>query len=217
MEEILNGVYQENNKIYTKNLTPGKRVYGENLVNEKGTEYRGWDPNRSKLGAAIKNGLKNFPLNKNSLVLYLGIATGTTASHVSDISDTVFGIDISSRVLRELISVSEDRGNIVPMLQDASNPVEYADLVPEVDILYQDVSHRKQGEIFVKNSEFLKDDGYGYLAVKARSVDVTEDPEKIYKEIKDYIKSEINVEFLEEIDLSPFEKDHRMMVMKVNK
>jgi len=44
-------------RLATKNLTPGKNVYGEKLIRHEGVEYRLWDPFRSKLAAAI---LKNL-------------------------------------------------------------------------------------------------------------------------------------------------------------
>ena len=41
------------------------------------------------------NDLKDFPFNQKSDVLYLGVSTGTTISHISDIvgqKGTIFGI-----------------------------------------------------------------------------------------------------------------------------
>ena len=72
-------------KLGTKNLVPGNAVYGERLVRFSGYEYRLWDPYRSKLAAAILKGLEIVPICPNYRVLYLGAASGTTASHVSDI------------------------------------------------------------------------------------------------------------------------------------
>jgi fibrillarin-like pre-rRNA processing protein len=46
-------------RLATRNLTPGRRVYGERLVKWGGAEYREWNPYRSKLAAAIANGLKS--------------------------------------------------------------------------------------------------------------------------------------------------------------
>jgi rRNA 2'-O-methyltransferase fibrillarin len=74
----------------TLNLNPGKAVYGEKLIkvdNADGTktEYRVWNPFRSKLGAAILGGVENIWMPPGSKVLYLGGASGTTVSHVSDI------------------------------------------------------------------------------------------------------------------------------------
>lgn len=48
-------------------------------------EYRVWNPFRSKLAAAILGGVDKIHIVPGSKVLYLGAASGTTVSHVSDI------------------------------------------------------------------------------------------------------------------------------------
>ena len=48
-------------------------------------EYRAWNPFRSKLAAAILGGIGNIHMEPGCKVLYLGAASGTTVSHVSDI------------------------------------------------------------------------------------------------------------------------------------
>ncbi|KAF5743514.1 hypothetical protein HS088_TW08G00098 [Tripterygium wilfordii] len=76
--------------LVTKNLIPGETVYNEKRIsvqNEDGTkvEYRVWNPFRSKLAAAILGGVDNIWIKPGAKVLYLGAASGTTVSHVSDI------------------------------------------------------------------------------------------------------------------------------------
>ena len=54
-------VYEDNRKrLYTINLTPGKKVYDERLVKDNGVEYRSWDPKKSKLAAMILKGCQNI-------------------------------------------------------------------------------------------------------------------------------------------------------------
>jgi fibrillarin-like rRNA methylase len=48
-------------------------------------EYRVWNPFRSKLAAAVLGGVEQIHIKPGSKVLYLGAASGTTVSHVSDI------------------------------------------------------------------------------------------------------------------------------------
>ncbi|GAG46140.1 unnamed protein product, partial [marine sediment metagenome] len=69
--------------LVTRNLTPGITYYGEPVFTVDKVEYRSWNPTRSKLGAVILKGLKEMPIKPGSLVLYLGVASGTTVSHVS--------------------------------------------------------------------------------------------------------------------------------------
>jgi hypothetical protein len=52
---------------------------------EKKIEYRVWNPFRSKLAAAILGGVDQIHMPPGSKVLYLGAASGTTVSHVSDV------------------------------------------------------------------------------------------------------------------------------------
>ena len=116
-------------RLATINLVPGNQVYKEKLVKISDEEFRAWDPYRSKLAAAIMNGLEILPIIRKSRVLYLGVSTGTTASHVSDIvgpNGIVFCVEHASRVARDFLDrVATLRPNIVPILQDARNPKEY--------------------------------------------------------------------------------------------
>ena len=125
LKEKFPGIYELGNSILTKSLAPGKKVYGEEIKLIDGKEYRVWNPFRSKLGAAIKNGLKEFSIKPGSNVLYLGSAEGTTVSHISDIvgeKGIVFGVDISARVMNKFIFICEQRPNIVPILQMRMSP-----------------------------------------------------------------------------------------------
>ncbi|MBD3354407.1 fibrillarin-like rRNA/tRNA 2'-O-methyltransferase [Candidatus Woesearchaeota archaeon] len=204
-------------KLFTKNLTPGKTVYDESVINENNLEYREWNPKRSKLAASILKGINKIGIEKGSIVLYLGASSGTTVSHVSDIvgeEGFVFAVEFAPRMMRDLVFVCEDRKNIAPMLYDANKPEEYKDKMTEkVDIVYMDIAQRNQAEIFLKNVDmFLKKEGVGLLAVKARSVNVVEKPFKIFKQVREKLERNLNV-----IDyklLSPFQKDHCMFVVK---
>lgn len=217
LKELFENVFS-NEKIYTKNLIPGTKVYGEALLKAKGIECREWVPWRSKLGAGIKKGLKELPIKKGSRVLYLGSAEGTTVSHVSDIigeEGIVIGIDISGKAMQKFISLAEKRPNIVPLLADANQPQEYRETVNEVkpDVLFQDVSQPNQTQIFIKNSEmFLKKGDYALLALKARSIDVTKQPKDIFeKELKEIEK---HFEVKQVLLLQPFEKDHALIICR---
>ena len=66
-------------------LISGDRTYSKSLLKLGKTEYREWDPTKSKPAAAIMKGLKKLPVKKNSKILYLGIASGATAIFFSDI------------------------------------------------------------------------------------------------------------------------------------
>ncbi len=203
-------------QLYTENLTPGKKVYGEKLVIENGAEYREWDASKSKLAAAILKGSPNIGIRKNDAVLYLGSASGTTASHVSDIvgkEGLIFAVDVAPRVMRDLIFLCYERKNIVPILANANKVDELKERISAADIVYQDVAQKNQVEIFLKNIDlFLKADGYALIAVKARSIDVTKQPKQIFREVKEILEK--NLVIIDYRELEPFQKDHCMFICK---
>ncbi len=211
------GVYEDKKrKLYTINLTPGKRVYGENLVKENGIEYRGWNPRKSKLAAMILKGCPNIFIREGSVVLYLGCSTGTTCSHVSDIvgnNGFIFALDFAPRVMREMIFVTEFRRNIAPILADANFPESYLDRISQVDVLYQDIAQKNQLEIFLKNIDFfLKPGGFALLVVKARSIDVSEKPKLIFSKIRGELEKSLKI--VDSRTLEPYELDHMMFICK---
>ncbi len=197
----------------TENLVPGERVYDEKLVRRNGKEYRVWNPKKSKLAAALVKGLKNFPFKEDSKVLYLGAASGTTVSHISDIckKGRIYAVDVSPRVLRELVMVAGKRKNLFPILADANDP-NYP-FVEKVDIIYEDVAQPNQAEILIKNAKkYLKKDGWAIIAVKARSIKVNESPKKIFREVESQLLKDFKIK--EKIRLDPYERDHMLFMLK---
>ena len=186
-------------------------VYGERILEG----YRLWDPFRSKLAALLLKGRSTRPvLARDAKVLYLGAATGTTVSHVSDIvrDGLVYAVEYSPRSMRDLVRLCERRKNIVPILADAARPEEYAFLVEPVDLIYQDVAQRSQAEIASRNAaRYLKPGGDLILMLKTRSVDVTASPEAV---LQAEMKNMQGLELLHVMDLLPFHQDHFAMQAK---
>ncbi len=212
-KELFEGVYLINGKLATENLVKGSKAYTEELVQIGNKEYRLWNPYRSKLAAAILKGLKNFKIEKDSSILYLGAATGTTASHVSDIAreGSVFCVEISQRNIRELIKVCEKRSNMLPILADANDIDKYRNIVGDCDIIYQDVSTSNQADIMEKNSIMLKKGGYAYFIIKSQSIDISKKPEEVFDIELGKLKS---FEILEKIDLEPYDSMHLFVVLR---
>ncbi|MDE1763026.1 MAG: fibrillarin-like rRNA/tRNA 2'-O-methyltransferase [Thaumarchaeota archaeon] len=204
-------------RLATLNLVPGNQVYKEKLVKISDEEFRAWDPFRSKLGAAIMNDLQILPIVRKSRVLYLGVSTGTTASHVSDIvgpNGIVFCVEHTSRVAREFLDrVASHRSNIIPILQDARNPKEYFAVYGTIDVVYVDIAQPDQTEIAILNCKtYLKKDGYLVLVIKTRSIDVTKDPSEITR--MESKKLQNGFEIIQELNLAPYEKDHSMLIAR---
>jgi fibrillarin-like pre-rRNA processing protein len=204
-------------RLATRNLTSGRTVYGERLVRFKKNEYRVWEAFRSKLAAAILKGLQTVPITPGNRVLYLGAASGTTPSHVSDIvgeEGHVYCVEFASRSIRELVNnVAAYRPNMSPFFEDARFPEKYAMFIPgKVDCVYCDIAQPEQAKLLADNADvFLKPDGWVMLAVKAQSIDVTKDPAAIYKlEAKVVKKRGFNIK--EIVRLEPYDKAHAMIV-----
>ena len=213
MDQTVYGVYEDQRRFYTKALVKGQ-VYGERQIKKEGVLYRNWDPFRSKLAAALKNGMTTFPFSKKTVVLYLGASTGTTVSHLSDIctEGEIYAVELSHHVGQRLIKLAEKRENVIPIIADAHKPEEYKE-VGEVDIVYQDVAQPDQAEILIKNADlFLKKEGIAMIAIKSQSIDVTKKPEDVF--IETIKKVEKKFEVKEKIMLEPFDKEHLFVVLQ---
>jgi fibrillarin-like pre-rRNA processing protein len=177
--------------LVTKNLVPEIQIYGEKLILVDGIEYRLWSHHRSKLAGMIEKGM-NIPLKEDYRVLYLGAASGTTASHVSDIVEKgrLFAVEFSPRIMRGLIDLCSQRSNMVPVFADAGKPGSYKAIAGSIDLIYQDVAQPNQAEIALVNArEFLKDGGYLVMVIKARSVDSTVNPKIVYEQELDKLNT----------------------------
>lgn len=182
--------------LVTKNMCPGESVYGEKRVSVEGvgegaekTEYRVWNPFRSKLAAAVLAGVDHIYMKPGSKVLYLGAASGTSVSHVSDLvgpEGTVYAVEFSHRSGRDLVNMAKKRPNIVPIIEDARHPQKYRMLVPMVDVVFADVAQPDQARIVGLNSQyFLKNKGNFVISVKASCIDSTAPPEAVFaREVK---------------------------------
>jgi len=207
--------------LVTKSLVPGEAVYGEKRIVVEGAEpgtkveYRVWNPFRSKIGASILGGIENIWIKPGSRVLYLGAASGTTVSHVSDIvgpSGIVYAVEFSHRSGRDLINVAKKRTNVIPIIEDARHPHKYRMLVGMVDVVFADVAQPDQARILALNAQyFLKNGGHFVMSIKANCIDSTAAPEVVFqKEVKKLQEEQFKP--AEQITLEPYERDHAVVV-----
>jgi fibrillarin-like pre-rRNA processing protein len=207
-------------RLATRNLVPGRNVYGERLVRFEHVEYRVWDTFRSKLAAAIMKGLQTVPIKPDHQVLYLGAASGTTASHVSDIvgeKGHVYCVEFASRSLRDLVdNVCAYRFNMLPLLEDARFPEKYVLFVKgRVNEIYCDIAQPEQAKVLADNADvFLKDSGWVLLAVKAQSIDVTKEPSEVYRSEIGVLKKR-GFGIVEVVPLEPYDKAHVMVLAQM--
>ena len=144
-------------------------------------------------------------------MLYIGAASGTTVSHVSDIvgpDGNVYAVEFSKRVGRDLVNMSKKRTNIVPIIEDARHPKKYRMLVPMVDVIFADVAQPDQARILALNaSYFVKNRGHFVIAIKASCIDSTLAPEIVFANEVNKLR-EGNFRPVEQMTLEPYERDH---------
>jgi fibrillarin-like pre-rRNA processing protein len=199
-------------RIYTQNLDENKTIYGENLVEDRGVQYRQWNPYRSKLCASIRENARKIFLDRNSRLLYLGASSGTTVSHCSDIltNGIIYAVEFSPRSLRELVQNCADRPNVIPILADANHPYEYSHLISDrVDVIFQDVAQPNQTEILIKNiyRYLTPKQGKFIYAIKPRSIDTTANPSEVFEQ--EIAKLEAaGMQITDNISIDHFQTDH---------
>jgi rRNA 2'-O-methyltransferase fibrillarin len=145
-------------------MTPGESVYNEKRisveVNGEKVEYRVWNPYRSKIAAAVIGGISATHIIPGAKVLYLGAASGTTVSHVSDIigpEGVVYAVEFSNRSGRDLVNMAKKRTNVIPIIHDARKPLDYRFLVGMV-----------------------KNGGHFLISIKANCIDSTNEPDVVF-------------------------------------
>jgi fibrillarin-like pre-rRNA processing protein len=114
--------------------------------------------------------------------------------------------------MREIVRLCESRDNMLPILADASKPESYSKSVGTCDIIYQDVAVKDQADIMMKNSVMLKKGGYAYFIIKSQSVDVSKDPNEVFK--NELAKLKGTFEILEKIDIEPYDSLHMFAVLR---
>ncbi len=174
--------------------------------------WRAWDISRSKLGLLIDRGI-DVGLSATSSVLYLGAATGTTVSHIADVTAPVYAVEFAPRPLRDLIPVARGRDGLFPLLKDARDPETYSQVVEsDIDLIVQDVATRDQAAVAKANQRFLAEKGRFVLMIKARSEDVTADPNTIYTNVLDDVRDTFSV--VDKESLAPVHADHLALLLE---
>lgn len=218
------GVYiikGKSDSVATKNFVPGVSVYGEKRVSgtvvgeTESKEFRTWNPYRSKLAAAIYGGVEKIYMQPGSAVLYLGAASGTTVSHVSDLvgpEGVVYAVEFSHRSGRDLEEMTKRRSNVVPIIEDARHPWKYRMLIPRlVDCIFMDVAQPDQGRILALNAlHFLKEGGGFVISIKANCIDSTADAATVFAAEVAKMK-QTGLKPKEQVTLEPFERDHAVV------
>ena len=221
-------------KLTTRNLIRGNKFYNEKIVFSNDQEYRVWTPYRSRLAAAILNGIEILPIIEKSRVLYLGTSEVITLSHISDIIGTegvVYVVEHSQENAKELIEkLVPKRDNIKPIIMDMAKPSQYEIIDGKVDVVYVDVEQSKEVEIALLNCKIhLRVGGYLLFMVKTRSVDEYQGKKFIINDKMELVNTieeinakkytttnslKVNFEIIQQINLTDFFKEYSLIVAK---
>ncbi|KAG6753546.1 hypothetical protein POTOM_043616 [Populus tomentosa] len=215
--------------LVTKNMVPGETVYNEKKIsvqNEDGTkvEYRVWNPFRSKLASAILGGVDDVWIKPGAKVLYLGAASGTTVSHVSDIvgpTGVVYAVEFSHRSRRDLVNMAKKRTNVIPIIEDARHPAKYYQKFSVLVIhcvlssalkytsLRVCVEYAMHGMLL--RLHFILSIVLAGNCCHANCIDSTVPAEAVFEgEVKKMVQEQLKP--TEQVTLEPFERDHACVV-----
>ena len=154
---------RDRTELWTETVGAPPAVYGERWTTVGDQTYRAFEPARSKLAAALAKDWRGPLPAPGERWLYLGAASGTTASHVADLlgpTGRLYAVERSVRPFSRLLAVAERWPNLLPVLGDARAPDGYAGPVPLVDGIYADVAQPDQVPLVLGNAlVFLKDRG----------------------------------------------------------
>ncbi len=221
------GVMRQGRGLWTRNAVKGERVRDERLRKDGKIEWRSWNPRSSKLGAAIIRTSEDPEIllpSPGSNVLYIGAGHGTTISHLHDHlcgvenhhGGTIVAVDLSSRCMRDLISLAEKRPGLIPVLADARKLDDYSVFLPNrVPWILQDVSQAGQVELMLNVCErFLDSEGIALLSLKAASERWTDGGDKARFSDAEAQISQSKMTLMERIDLRGLEEQHVMYVLR---
>lgn len=199
--------------LWTEALGEPPDVYGERVAAFGDRILRRWEAGRSKLAAALLRGYEGPIPAPSERWLYLGAASGTTASHVADLvggEGTVYAVEKSLRPTVRLLRLAERYPNLLPILADARRPDEYAGDVSLCDGLYVDIAQADQVEIALANARrFLRRDGTVLIALKTASMGREKDPAGHLAAARARLEEVLDLE--RPVPLDPFHRRHYLI------
>ena len=201
-------------ELFTEAVVAPPPVYGERWVDTGSHAYRSFEPGRSKLSAGIVHDWTGPIPTEGERWLYLGAASGTTASHVADLvgpAGRVYALERSPRPFARLLALAERWPNLLPILGDAREPRGYGRLVPPVDGVYADIAQPDQVEIVRRNAElFLGGAGASVLfALKTASMGRDREAAAHLKAAER--ETALGVDLAPSVRLDPFHKGHYLV------
>ena len=157
-------------QLATKNIVEGTKTHKEKIVIVNDEEFLEWNPYKSKLAAAIRNGLQILPIIKNSKVVCINPLEESTILHISNIvgsKGSVFVIDVDKNKKSFLNKLVNTHKNIIPIYDTVDELSSSSSITGKVDALYVDIPESEQIETIVeKYGSLLKNEGFLMLIAK---------------------------------------------------
>ena len=157
-------------QLATKNIVEGTKTHKEKIVIVNDEEFLEWNPYKSKLAAAIRNGLQILPIIKNSKVVCINPLEESTILHISNIvgsEGSVFVIDVDKNKKSFLNKLVNTHKNIIPIYDTVDELSFSSSITGKVDALYVDILESEQIEQIVeKYGSLLKNEGFLMLIAK---------------------------------------------------
>ena len=178
------------------------------LNKSKENKYRIWKPYRSKLAAAIINGIEIFPILKKSKILYYDTFMENTVNHISDIIGMDGKIFIPKNYVHSnfLQNINSNVTNIL-IINDIKKST-----IDNVDVLYVDALDKNFLDIVINSKVHLKNDGYLMLVIKTDEIFENKSSSGQQKDRYKKIKSLFSI--IQEINLAVFFSGQTMLIAK---
>jgi fibrillarin-like pre-rRNA processing protein len=206
--------FGDRTELFTEAVGTPPPVYGERWLASGAREYRAFEPGRSKLAAALVHDWAGPVPRPGERWLYLGAATGTTASHVADLvgpDGNVYALERSPRPFVRLLALAERWPNLLPVLGDARSPREYAALVPPVDGVYADIAQPDQVEIVRSNVAWFVRGREGALLMALKTASMGRDRSAVDHLAHAEAALRPDVALAPSVRLDPFHKGHYLV------
>jgi fibrillarin-like rRNA methylase len=174
---------RSNSGIIWKKLDGRKKLYTK--IETSTHEYRNWNPFRSKLGAALFNGLEIFPFESGSKIFYSDTTTDTTLNHISDI------IGPNGKISVDKFNKNSEK----------------------FDIVYLKISDNRNLETEIFNYEsHLKNSGFLIIFLNNSSNTIDSSFQNLTTKIIN--NSKMSFQLIQEINLADFFKNHMMILLQ---
>ena len=206
-------IFKNRLTLVVKNLD-NKKIFDERIVKKNKNEYKIWMPYKSKLAAAIYNGLEIFPIKKDSILLYLGSEIESTASFLSDIvgeNGLIYCIQEKDQSeIRNMKELADKRTNVIPLIYEIRHPKEYSSLEAKtVDIIYADIKDKNLLEILLENCKiYLRKKGFLIFVIPTSDlIELDNGNNNLGRKIN-------GLEIIQIINLNSYHKKHSIIIAR---